>query len=76
MRRLRYTIEHVKPRRDLLSVPLGHMMMQAFHDTPYTIYGNDDIYPTQFFFNGDAYRFFDGHSPLIIEEKVEQQWGD
>jgi hypothetical protein len=26
--------------------------------------------------NGGAYRFFDGHSPLIIEEKVEQQWGD
>ena len=71
-----YTIEYVKSRRDLLSVPLGRMMMQAFHDTPYTIYGNDDIYPTQLFFNGEAYRFFDGASPLIIEEKIEQQWGD
>lgn len=71
-----YTIEHVKPRRDLLRIPLGRMMMQAFHETPYTIYGNDDIYPTQLFFNGNAYRFFDGHSPLIIEEKVELQWGD
>lgn len=71
-----YTIEHVKPRRDLLRVPLGRMMMQAFHDTPFTIYANDDIYPTQLFFNGEAYRFFDGHSPLIIEEEVDQQWGD
>tara|TARA_R110000851_G_scaffold194569_1_gene345408 strand:- start:453 stop:602 length:150 start_codon:yes stop_codon:yes gene_type:complete len=33
-------------------------------------------FPNTVLFNGGAYRFFDGHSLLIIEEKVEQQWGD
>jgi len=70
-----YIIESVNARRDLLSVPLGRMMMQAFHDTPYTFYANDDEYPTQLYFNGKAYRFLDGSNPLIVEEEITQQWG-
>ncbi|MCA1766894.1 MAG: hypothetical protein LC639_01435 [Idiomarina sp.] len=58
-----------------MSVPLGRMMMQAFHDTPYTFYANDGEYPTQLYFNGKAYRFFDGSDPLIVEEEITQQWG-
>lgn len=70
-----YTIETVSTRRDLLKVPLGRMMMQSFHDTPYTFYATDDEYPSQLYFNGKAYRFFDGSQPQIIEEEITKQWG-
>ncbi|RUO77533.1 hypothetical protein [Idiomarina seosinensis] len=71
-----YTIEYVSARRDLLNVPFGRMLMQAFHNTPYTIHGSDDLYPSQLFFNGNAYTFFDGSDPMIIEKKVTQQYQD
>ncbi|MGX5914033.1 hypothetical protein ACR0ST_04810 [Aliidiomarina sp. Khilg15.8] len=70
-----YTIETVQARRDLLNVPFGRMVMQTFHATPYTLHASDDIYPSQLFYNGEAFTFFDGSNPLIIKKKVVQQYG-
>lgn len=69
-----YTIEYVSASRDLLDVPFGRMLMQSFHNTPYTIHGSDDLYPSQLFFNGEAYTFFDGSDAMLIQKKVSQQY--
>lgn len=70
-----YIIESVHAKRDMMRVPLGRMMMQAFHDTPYTFYANDDLYPSQLYFNGEVYKFFDGSNPQLMQEQITQQWG-
>ena len=47
----------ISARRNMIHTEMGRHLMREFHSTPYTISGDDTLYPKQFYHNGGVYRY-------------------
>lgn len=61
-------IELLSANRYMFETEMGRHLLRDFHSTPYSMYGNDTLYPKMFFHNNGVYRY------LLKSRKEFLQW--
>ena len=60
-------------KRKVVKTRLGRELLRKFHSTKYTIYGNQDIHPKQFYFEGKAYSFIRNSDSRMVDLTLDEK---
>ncbi|RUR27815.1 hypothetical protein ELY33_14550 [Vreelandella andesensis] len=57
-------------RKKIEDTHFGIALKHAFHSTPYSFYGNADVFPSQFIYNGGVYSLQSNSKDQVINQRM------
>jgi len=57
-------------RSDLMKTKFGRRLLRQFYANPYIIFGEDNIYPSQVYYDGKTYAYVTTYIDYFLKEKI------